>query len=583
MTDRLLEYVVQHLGGHAPYLLPSTHPKGPLEECPPTLCPNIQHVSHGQCMTLQQWVDHMETEHTLTLPDLHAPSSWVFRTPEHVYCQDVQTGHVQKFGRLTRLTLSGGIVNAPSLLWLPQFNEACRRSSGTTLVICESAALSTLWREKCGAHSFGTVSRGSRRAGDGLVGIEPCPEMPGLVVATLATVAQQLIQHAKSAMRTCRFDRIVLHMMRAAQPDPDIVEAIHQLWPHSRRWYLCMATLKPCHLSACFKFLQLRHSDIRPANEPGGTAPFEARGQGCAPEETAHAVSDIDAELPASLELASPACLKRLFKMACWNALDGCVPPPKKLIRLSWVEIQPSETERMLLTHNRQCEANTKFYSNPHRLYMGDHMERFQCTHRLTHAALRQHYGPGNFEDGLRRLLSESRLGADLICAVCLDPIPKCATLVLPCCHTLCTMCYFGIVGTRCTAVRCPLCQRELDEDQEPLLWVRAKSDGDKNSKLKWAPACDNMLNIGGPHNGSLALTSTIALWDTRPNTLHRAALAVVSSMDAGHDVMIYALLWLGFDQVHDVVSALMQLLPDTYQIQPDGSHTAWPRQVQDH
>jgi hypothetical protein len=571
--EAFLEYVVQHLGGQAPHALQVTHE--PRHKNGARLCPNIHHKLCGENMTLTQWFDCMEkgpggqnTGPTLNIPDLYAPNPWVFRTPTHVYCQDAQTLRVQKFGRVTPLTLSGGIINAPSLQWLPQFNEACRRAGGTTLVICESAALSALWQSKCGAHSFGEVSRGSRRAGDGLVGVQPCPDMPSLVVATQATVTQQLLQHAKSAMHTCHFDRVVMHMARAAPLDQDLLDAVQHQWPSSWRWLLCMATLKPCHLPTCFAFLRLRH--VSKASDTSGFQPC----------------------VPASLDLASPKCTERLFKLTCWNSLDATPSRAKVIdVQLNLVEIKPSETERMLLTRNRRCEADAKFYADPTKLYMAEQLERFEYTHSLDRQTMSRYYGDGDFEGGIRRLMSEARPGSEHCCCVCLDPIPKCATLVLPCCHTLCTMCYDGILSTGCVTAKCPMCKRELPDDQEPLLWVRAADRDGKNSKLKWAPARANMINIGGPHSASLDVipakarhsvsscfvgsTNAITLWDTRLNTLHRAALAVVASMDAGHKVMIYALLWQHFDQAHDVVRALMQLLPDTCQLRLDADHTA--------
>jgi len=549
MDDGCLDYIVNHMGGQAPHVLPVTYAGSEL--APPNLCPYIKHRSRGRSMTFRQWFECMEKEPCCSMSDLHTPRSWVLRTLTHTYCQDPHTRHIQKWGRITRVMLSGGMVNTPALHWLPQFGQVCRHAGGKTLVICESAALSLLWRDQCGAHPFAAVSRGSRRAGDGLVGVMPCPDMPDLVVVTQATAVQQLLAENKSAMRVCHFDRVVMHLAQPDMLDPDVVTALHAQWPHSRRWLLCMATLQPQHLPGVFTFLRLRHNP--------GSAP----------------------ELAVVLDQSSPACVEQLFKMSCWNLCPNGELLRAPRISLRMATIVPSDTERMLLTHNRQCEAKAAFYATPHKL-MRDNLSRFQVTHHLDRHVLCNYYGPGNFEGPLQQL--QALAASTHACCVCMDVIPACATPVLPCCHTLCIACHDRILTTQ-GVMTCPQCRQALPEDIEPLLWVRVDERYKPSSKMCWVRdfyvhhGLDGEQNteIGGPHTTIMscaarphapqqvgrAANHDIIAWDARPGTLHQLALAIMARVDAGMPHTVRVLLWDGFDAPDTVTHSLRGLLPD--------------------
>lgn len=481
---------------------------------PVRLCRNVQHKLHGNTMTMQQWFECMEKEPKV------------------------------KLGNDEKVTWSGGLINLPSLEWLPWFGHACRGTQ-TTLVICESAAQSTLWRDLCGADHFSKVSRGSRRAGDGIVGHHPCPNMPSLVVATLDTVVRQLIQSNMSAMKTCHFDRIVMHV---AQPDKflnqcaadNLMSVLHKRWPHSRRWMVSAATWQAHHVAALFTFLRLRQCD-------------------------AHFLS---LEKPPLFFQMSAKCMEGLFKKACWNSSKH------HSVLLNIVGIVPSDIERVLLTQNRQCEMDVKFYDDAPKLYLSKLRERFVMTSCLDEHKLRQHYGHELTQNLSTHVLHRLLKDPTPECCACLETVPWCATLVLPCCHTLCTVCHDNIAANFAMG-KCPLCRQSVPDD--PLLWSRRKPKSFINisSKRSWIRqqckdhAQKNWVHIGGVKNDANTLAGenpSIVVWDTRLNTLHRAALAILANADMGsQNTVVHILLWQGFDNPTHVVNTLKSLLPDSW------------------
>lgn len=552
-----LDYIVQELGGRSPCILPLICNGNNQESATIQLQVN-RHTLNFEPISFSRWFDCMEHSPSTSLSDMYTHPTWVIviRTATHVYCQDENTGLVQKYGRSTNVTWSGGLINSPSLLWMPLFAESCRLAKGNTLVICESAPLSTLWRNVCHAQSFDKVSRGSRRAGDGIVGLCPCPDMPSLVVMTQATAKQQLMQSTKSALLTCHFDRIILHTMHPSKLDSQLLESLHEQWPNSLRWVACLATLHVSHLAPLFHFLRLRHTEV--------------------------------ASLPVLLDQApiSLLSMKHLFSRTCWNmktffikhktghpkkrARHSALNSSKKAVTLHMISIVPGDEERVLLSHNRRCEHETKFYDNPEALYLTQLQDRFVMTRHLTHDVLCEHYGQEDYINGLHRLrLTQANAGLE--CCVCLSDIPHCATLVLPCCHTLCTICFDGMLSST-HVTKCPLCNRVVPENQEPLIWVRHRAV-QPGSKTSWIKACGlDYEQIGGPHKkchliadktGSTKNTGFI-LWDTRMSTLQQAALAVVSNVDAGIVYTdMHVLLWQDFDDPETVKNDLKSLLPN--------------------